>query len=543
MIKLISKKNRRRPQLRIWRIVIAAIFCLIFHDKVSGQSCADEPKVMPYDKYNVVMIFVDTLRADHLGCYGYAKKNSPNIDKIARESFIFKNNFAPASYTLPSFMSIITSLYPKSHGVLHIMKDKLSLRINTLAEILKIYKYKTAWFAPIGDPHLAPSVGFGRGFEHIGEFFNMDLPQAKESILHWVESHKNEKFFLNFHIYKPHAPYWPDLKYQKKFTAKAKKEIIMSEDELEKATFETMRDGILQKKGDIWWIMGEDLALELILKGLLREEFSYERTSEIKNLLENKNQSYKWDCLRHYVYISRLNFKDSGIKEYVESLYDALILELDTEVIAPLLKKLNDLGLYDKTILIICSDHGEEFGEHGGGAHGGTLYDEVIRVPLIIRVPWIKQGKQIQELTQTVDILPTLLDLLGIPVPYHAQGKSLLNVMRGEHALDVRKYVFSHHIYMSCIRSKEWKLILYQKGKDEISYLEGHKQMKELFHLPSDPGEQKNIYFQRRDVALRLESELKAWEDSLVSYREQEYPFLPHIDEAAQERIKRTGYW
>ena len=163
--------------------------------------------------------------------------------------------------------------------------------------------------------------------------------------------------------------------------------------------------------------------------------------------------------------------------------------------------------------------------------HGETLYDEGIHVPLIIKVPWVKKGRRIQELTQTVDITPTILDLLGIPIPYHAQGKSLLPLINKKDSSPLREYVFG---YLSpvelTIRSKEWKFTVCWDGT------------KELFHLQSDPGEQRNIYLDKRDIASRLESELRKWEASLPSYGE-ESSFLPHIDKATQEKIKKTGYW
>jgi arylsulfatase A-like enzyme len=98
------------------------------------------------------MVWIDTLRADHLSCYGYDRKTSPNIDSLALESVVFENNFTPHTVTISSFMAIFTSLYPGSHGEFHIAKDKLSPQVKTLAEILKMYGYSTIWFGPERDP-------------------------------------------------------------------------------------------------------------------------------------------------------------------------------------------------------------------------------------------------------------------------------------------------------------------------------------------------------------------------------------------------------
>lgn len=239
------------------------------------------------------------------------------------------------------------------------------------------------------------------------------------------------------------------------------------------------------------------------------------------------------DNIREYGYWRGIDMADPLVNKYIQALYDADILEFDTEVIGPVIDKLKAMNLYDKTIIIICSDHGEEFYEHGHVNHGRTLYDEVTHVPLIIHVPWIKNGKRIKELTQTVDIMPTIFDLLGIPVPHEAQGKSLASLISGRKSSSLRDYVFGRlsTTKISSIRSREWLFILHDNGR------------RELYHIRSDPREQKDVYSKNQGNALKLESELKKWEDSLVSYKDQEYSFSPEIDDEIQERIKKTGYW
>ena len=484
-----------------------------------------------HEDYNVIMIFIDPLRTDHLSCYGYHRKTSPYIDKIAQESFIFDNNFATASYTLASAMSVITSLYPKSHGVLYITKDKLSSRIKTLAEIMQAHEYATAWFGALGSAHLDPKIGFGRGFKYMREFETYNLKQTRKDIFDWIGSHKSEKFFLNLHTYKTHVPFFPSLKYKKKFIKHEKEEMIKNDVELSNLVFETMRDELLQGKGQLWSEFGEDLTSELISSNLFQGDFDQRKIEAIKSLLNSRGKLFNLYNFKDRIYLSNFNFEDLDTQKYYQALYDALILEFDSEIIGPLVKKLKDLQLYDKTIIVIFSDHGEDLGEDGRTEHGSNFYETLVHVPLIIKVPWIKQSRRIKELTQTVDILPTLLNLLGITIPYHTQGESLLGLINKDQTSSVREYVFGQHENMSYIRSKEWKLILTGENR------------KELFYLPSDPKEQQNLYFLKQDVALSLESELKQWQASLVHHKEQEYPFSPEIDEATQERIKKTGYW
>ena len=219
---------------------------------------------------------------------------------------------------------------------------------------------------------------------------------------------------------------------------------------------------------------------------------------------------------------------------HFSALYDAEILEFDTEVIGPLLKKLKELDLYDNSIIIICADHGDEFGEHGYMGHGQTLYDEVTHVPLIIRIPGIQGGRKVTELSETVDIMPTLLDFLEIPTPYFTQGKSLMPLIVQHDPKPLRQFVFGQFggadYEVSMIRSKEWKLVL------------GRNNRKELFHISKDPAETRNLYWLRSDVASRLNREFQTWRSALPSYKV-DSQFLPNIDKAAQERIKKTGYW
>jgi arylsulfatase A-like enzyme len=251
----------------------------------------------------------------------------------------------------------------------------------------------------------------------------------------------------------------------------------------------------------------------------------------ILSFLKARDRRYKWADIVTGVYQATFKCGKLDVINHLKCLYDADILEFDTEIIGPLVKKLRDLGIYEKTIIVLCADHGDEFCEHGTQGHGTTLYEEVIHVPLIIKVPGLRGGKVVEELTQTVDIMPTIIELLGIPVPHRAQGKSLVPLMKGEATGTMRKYAFGHLPGdESYIRSKQWKLIRYWDGR------------KELFHISEDRGEERNLWSKRPDVGLMLEKELVAWEKSLPSFKVQSR-FLPNIDEQTRKKIKETGYW
>jgi arylsulfatase A-like enzyme len=501
-------------------IVVFSFICLLLFLFFSPLFAENTPS-KPFENYNVVLIFIDTLRADHLSCYGYPRKTSPNIDRLAKESFVFEQNFTPITFTLASFMSIITSLYPNSHAVLDIDKDKLSARVYTLAQILQMYGYKTAWFGPLKDPHLSPEAGFGRGFDQLVEY-SYNYPPLEQ----WLDMNKDKRFFLNFHTYKVHDPYGPDQKYKEKFTKiKSMAGVIEDYNQYEWGTVEQA----MKNKELATEIVGEELFNQFVAAGVSNAD-----AKQVENFFVSRKKLDKISWIRTSVYWRGINLSDNSVNAYIQSLYDATILQYDQEVIGPLLDKLKALGLYDKTIIIICADHGEEFYEHGGHGHGSTLYDEVTHVPLIIRIPWVKHGKRIKELTQTVDILPTVLDLLEIPLPHQAQGKSLVCLINNKKFSPPRDYIFGRfRDKVSSIRSKEWLLLLYNNIPGTI----------DLYHLPSDPKEQKSAYFNNQGIALKLVSELKEWEAFLPSYKDKDYFFPVEMDETTRERIRKTGYW
>ena len=507
------------------------IFCL-FSRPFSVYAGTQGNDSLRYENYNIVLIYIDTLRADHLNCYGYFRKTSPNIDKVAAESIVFMRNYTPITYTLASFMSIITSLYPKSHGVLEACKDKIPQGVKTLAQILHVYGYKTAWFGPNHDAHLDPAVGFGLGFDEVRiSNHSRENPKTQSrELCDWLEANKNTKFFLNFHTYKVHDPYFSSVAYKDEFSRSKQKSIPLSQKELDQAVFEAAKRGISEKETWLTEIVGRDLLNKAIATGVLEGEFSSYKFKSLRAFFERNKQELKMAQLEHYVYWSKINLKDGQTKKYVEALYDAAILEFDSEVIGPVVAKLKQLNLYEKSVIVICSDHGEEFFEHGGYGHGTTLYEELTHVPLIIKIPWIKRGRRIYELVQTTDIMPTILDLLDMVVPAQAEGKSLAGVINNKEFMPVHQYVFGQRLGNSSIRSEKWDLIVSDKKESE------------LYHIPSDPYQQHNLYLRKKSVSAKLNTELNNWEKSLKRYQDKEYSFPEEFDQKTRDNIRKTGY-
>jgi arylsulfatase A-like enzyme len=328
----------------------------------------------PARPFNVVLYVIDTLRADRLGCYGYPRPTSPRIDGLAASGVLFRHAVAQSSFTLPSTASILTGRNPKHHGALA-PRHRLQPDVTTLAEALARHGYRTAAFVT---NYLASSVfGLDRGFDTF-RFYREEgtrrssvyLPSSAlgRRVSRWVERQGEKPFFLYVHATDPHFPYRPPRRTARSF----------------------LRPGITYAD-----------ALAIVDRS--RPFF-----------LGNENWGLR---------PSPVPARDVAV---FRDLYDGDVRTAD-EGVGTLLDVLAHRGLIDETVVILTSDHGEEFLEHGGLAHSQTLYDEVLRVPLLIRLPGgASGGTVVESIAQHVDIVPTILDVLGLPVPAGLDGSSLL---------------------------------------------------------------------------------------------------------------------
>jgi len=273
-------------------------------------------------KSKVLFITIDALRADHLSCYGYRRQTSPIIDTLASQGTLFTQAIAQASYTPPSVASILTSKYPYQHKVLFPVNSYLKEQFVTLAEILKNHNYSTAAITP--NFILEPQFGFRQGFD----FCSMVTPEDKQTdvALDWIKQHKNNSFFAWIHYMSAHAPYAPPAPYNKIF-------------------------------------INDDYSVQ--------DKESLKMVDDITGL---------GGIPRH---VAMGNITD---KDFYISLYDGAISFADYQV-GRLLKGIEELGIADNTLIILSTDHGEALGEHGYYfSHGHTLYDSLIRIPLIIKL-------------------------------------------------------------------------------------------------------------------------------------------------------------
>lgn len=324
--------------------------------------CRPKPP-LKLDRPNIILITLDTTRADRLGCYGYTRMTSPRLDRLANESVVYTQAISPSSWTFPSHASLFTGKFPSSHGAQYdpegpfilidtikaptSWKNKFRARgmgknERTLAEILKNAGYTTG--GVVAGPWLKKVFGLHKGFDYyndddINVINGKRASQVTSQALHWLKRVSREKFFLFLNYFDPHYPYGPP------------------------------------------------------------GEFAYAFLPQ-GSLSPNKKKSTK----------------------EISDLYDAEILYMDL-FIGKLLDNLKQLGLYDSTLIIVTADHGELIGEHGKIGHGRSLYHKELHIPLIIKYPGTEYTHREEDIRlQLTDIFSMILDRLGITLPPGTQG-------------------------------------------------------------------------------------------------------------------------
>ena len=356
----------------------------------------------PAAKYNLLLISIDTLRADHLKCYGYNRDTSPHLDQLAREGTLFENLTATTSWTTPSHMSMFTSLYPSVHGV-QTVNDALGDGVPTLAQCLAQSGYVTAAF--VTGPLVGHRFGFNRGFEFFDDFTaaaalpfqprqQAGLARAATSpaitnlATQWLKKHSQENFFLFLHYFDCHHDYTPPTPFNEKFDPDYKGN-------------ENGRD-IFRRQDDV---------------------------------------------------MAHISVVDLA---HMVALYDGGIAYTD-EHVGRILQLLQDLRLSEKTLVIVLSDHGEAFLEHGKLLHGNSLYEEVLQVPLIMRLPGvIPAGKRVAGNVSQVDLMPTALGLLHVACPLQIQGIDLSPAILSDQLVPERLIYSELTAYGFNLRAVRW---------------------------------------------------------------------------------------
>jgi len=502
-------------------LAAAAVSVFAACGREDGTRVAEKP-------LNLVMVVLDTLRADHLGLYGYERPTSPHLDALARESFVFERAESAAPWTAPSLISLVTSLYPEVHGVRGFPNPRrMSGDVITLAEVLKQHGYSTAAFTEGG--YAKGDFGLDQGFDtyprNPGDDESNDshllFPSRLEGnlarSLSWLRAHQEEPFFLFFQTYEPHGPYRAPEEFIRRFRPlyDERKEHERVRRALERWNHEHRVD-----PADSLLVNRHALHCQLGGLSRLRDKPGFVRA----------NRALGLDLTTAYRRKSFLN--------WMRDIYDAEIAYTD-EQMSDLWRFLEDRGLYNRTLILVASDHGEGLGDHGQLQHGEVLFEEILRIALILHVPsQLGEPRRVPQLVRTVDVMPTLLDLLGISrVGLPLQGQSLLPMLAGQslelHAFSHARAVSEEEDAIYSVRSERWRFVL-----DRAT---GAGQ---LYDLEEDPGETRDVARSNPEVVASFRRLLDRQDERDRALAARVGPAAPTagLDEPLQRDLRALGY-
>jgi arylsulfatase A-like enzyme len=430
---------------------------------------APEPAATP--RPNLVLVSIDTLRADHVGAYGYPRATTPRIDELAADSLRVATCVAQAPITLASHASILTSLLPLHHGASTARRTRLAPGVTTLAEVLRAEGYATASWN--GGVQLDAAYGLDRGFDvyesarsHEAQAPALSGPEDRlrfgvDRAIEWLDG-IDGPFFLFLHSYEIHHPYTPDPEFL--------------------ALFETDYDGEVP----------EQVPVELLVE----------------------------------VNEGRRTLDAADVAQVVRS-YDAELRSADA-AFGRLVDHLKQRGLYDRTMIVLTSDHGEEFGEHGQvGWHAHTLYEELLRVPLVLKFPGsLHAGLVYETPARGIDVAPTALAALGVEVPPSFSGRVL---RPGAPPAEAPPALSMHDtplpLPLWALRVGSWKLRHVPAGEA-------------LYDLAADPAEAANLAAVHPSRA----ASLRRTGLSLLAGRPPPEAVAAPLDAETEARLRELGY-
>jgi arylsulfatase A-like enzyme/Tfp pilus assembly protein PilF len=391
---------------------------------------------------NVVLVTLDTARADRFGCYGFGGVETPNIDGLAAEGMVFEAATATVPLTFPSHSSIFTGLVPPHHGVRDNGGFFLDEAKVTLAERLQGAGWATGAF--IGAWVLESKWGLAQGFDTYSDRFDLSRykvislgtvqkpgDEVMDDALRWLESVRERKFFAWVHLYDPHAPYDPPEPFRSRYPRQP--------------------------------------------------------------------------------YLGEIAYTD--------------------QVVGRLLGWLRDTSLMDRTLVVLTADHGESLGDHGESTHAYFIYDSTTRVPLVVRTPWGWRGRRATQVS-SVDIMPTVLDLVGLAPEPGLDGRSLIRALADPgaqlgHVAYSETYFPRYHFGWQHLR-----------GARDGKYLYVDAPQPELYDLANDPGETTNVY---KAYSKRAE-DLRASLEALGVTGSEAAPDRRHLDPETLQRLAALGY-
>ncbi len=501
---------------------------------------------------NIMIITLVPLRADHLSCYGYHRDTTPNIDRIAAEGTIFERAYSTASLTPPAHASMLTGLYPSCHGVL-LGNTGLGDSVPTMGDLLGDVGYHTVGF--VNGHHVGKFTGLDRGFQ---EFYmkgryrqgskSEELRAALDVIRRTIKG-----------IRKPIARRL-GLTDIRRFglQVKAKRHSRLNPSRSTKETRRTTRRVVE-------WLDAHGRRKQpfFMLVHYQSMHYPYEAPHPYTyRYVSPRTPGVDWRKIRwvsdhpHLYMYGKVQATPRDF-EVLEALYDAETHYVDNEL-ERVFSHMRRLGILDETLLIIVSPHGESFGEHGQCSHGGSLYETLVHVPLIVRCPGTAPaGLRVRSLVQLTDVLPTVLELVGRGADdLMLQGRSLLPI---EPDRTYREYVIAETkgLYMLKLKKSEQQLECFERGhrmlrQGDYKYMYGAKPMygadgsddgddgELLFDLASDPDELHNLVAEEPERARAMAAQLEKWLNSFEHRTGEPEPEI--VDEHILEDLRAGGY-
>jgi arylsulfatase A-like enzyme len=416
---------------------------------------------------NVILISVDTLRADHLSCYGY-RRPTPNFDSLAQDSILFENAISQAPWTTASHMSLFTSLYPTVHRVTHEALSEVQI---TLPSLMQQRGYHTAAFVEAAA--MDPRYGFDRGFHEYHP--RTDNPSARmnnERVFRWLDHQNRKKPFLLFiHYYDVHRKYEPPAPYNEIYSPSTKN-----------------------------------------VDHLITGPYGRRRALTLQQIYD------------------------------IIALYDGEIRYMDDQL-AALFETLNKKNLYRDSMIVLFSDHGEGFLDHSLLDHGNSLYQELLHVPVFIKLPRNQYaGKRIDEPIRLIDIFPTILDKLQIRTEQVIQGQSLMPLIHGIFRPPAPALA-SGAVGSESILLGKWKLIHNAELEKRMSLVPlAMKAEFELYNLESDPLEHGNLAERNTAKVTELLAALTAQRKVNEKLNQRIHTQHKPLDREIEEQLRSLGY-
>jgi len=410
----------------------------------------------PNARPNIVLYLIDTLRADHLGVYGYERNTSPEIDRFASEATLYEDVLAQSSWTKSGVASLMTGLWPVAHGA-NRRDEQLAPEADTLAEYLKGAGYETSAF--VANPVAGPAYGFDQGFERFQMLDKTSSETLGDEALGWIDRTEGP-FFTYIHTIEPHMPYRPRSPHREEWAPQVPHPTQL----------------------------GTRLAVSAIERG-------------------------------------ELEVTPSVISDTID-LYDGEIATNDQDF-GVFLEALRSRDLLEETIVILVSDHGEEFHEHGEWSHGKSLHEETVRVPMIIRWPGDLEARRVSDTVAQVDLLPTLLSVLGLSSKTPLDGQ-FLSARSGAEAL---------YSYLALSGPKH--LAIVDGGYKMTMRRVGGGVIYQLYDRVNDPGELENLAESRPVHTGYLAERLRRWTaENAPAWTAEAVELTPELT----DELKALGY-